>query len=512
MMEDSKRTQIKFGIIFSYGLIAVKLLTGLMYTPIVLHSLGQSQYGIYALTLSVVGYLTVFDSATNAAYVRFFVQMREKNIEQTPRLNAFFFLLYMLLSALAMVGGVLLSINATVVFGNKINPEEYIIIKKSLFILSISLFFEIMNCFWNSVIVANERFAFGKIITLFVAVVSPLFTLPLILNGYSCVSIIVVRLIFSILTFVIESIFCLRQIKIEIEFRRIEMTVVSGIFQFVIFIVLQSIMDQVNWQIDKMILSRTQGSKEISVYSIGSTFNTIYMTIPTAISGVFISRANHLVATKQNTKLMRIFIKTSRICAYVVLIIMINYIFLGEKFVERWAGPEYKNSYIIGLLLMFPLTFSLVLGMGQDITRAKNKHKGQILLDFSVCIINLIISIPLAIKWGALGSAIGTFASELLLCCVIQPLYYYYIVGIDMKKVIIELLPIFKSCSWSCFYGVIINVFSILKVSYLSVAYNAIIITGLYCLVVFNKCFNSEEKSMLYGAVNKLNVLHKRRS
>ena len=78
-MNVNVKKQMVTGVFFSYLLIAVKLMTGIIYTPLILKTLGQSQYGIYSLTLSFAGYLTIFDAGTNAAYIRFFVQMKTKN-------------------------------------------------------------------------------------------------------------------------------------------------------------------------------------------------------------------------------------------------------------------------------------------------------------------------------------------------------------------------------------------------------------------------------------------------
>ena len=73
-MGNSKRKQMSLGVILSYISIAVRLLAGILYTPILLHTLGQSQYGVYSLCISFIGYLTILNAGVNAAYIRFYVQ------------------------------------------------------------------------------------------------------------------------------------------------------------------------------------------------------------------------------------------------------------------------------------------------------------------------------------------------------------------------------------------------------------------------------------------------------
>ena len=76
----NRRKQISMGVVLSYISIIVKLATGILYTPIMLSSLGQSQYGVYSLCVSFIGYLTILNAGVNAAYVRFYVQ--EKTINE----------------------------------------------------------------------------------------------------------------------------------------------------------------------------------------------------------------------------------------------------------------------------------------------------------------------------------------------------------------------------------------------------------------------------------------------
>ena len=93
---------------------------------------------------------------------------------------------------------------------------------------------------------------------------------------------------------------------------------------------------------------------------------------------------------------------------------------------------------------MFPVTVTLSQGLGQDIARAKNMHKIQILINMAVTFLNFIVSIPLAQKFGAIGSAVGTFACEIVICIFVQTVYYQKKVKLDMwgyYKEMFKLVP-----------------------------------------------------------------------
>ena len=54
-----KKNQRKIGVIMSYLAQFIQILTGILYTPIMLRLLGQSEYGLYQLVFSVVSYLSL---------------------------------------------------------------------------------------------------------------------------------------------------------------------------------------------------------------------------------------------------------------------------------------------------------------------------------------------------------------------------------------------------------------------------------------------------------------------
>lgn len=60
-------SQRKAGVILSYVSEIIRILSALLYTPIMLRLLGQSEYGLYQLIHSVVAYLGVLSLGFTAS-------------------------------------------------------------------------------------------------------------------------------------------------------------------------------------------------------------------------------------------------------------------------------------------------------------------------------------------------------------------------------------------------------------------------------------------------------------
>lgn len=503
-MENEVKRQMSLGVILSYAVIIAQFATGLLYTPIVLKTLGQSQYGVYSLCTSFIGYLTLMNSGANAAYIRFYVQTKVNEPKKISSLNGTFLKIFVVLAFLALLGGWFIGIFSPIIFGDKISTEEYTLVKTCFKFLALNTSVQVINCVFSSLIIANERFIFAKIVHLIVAILNPVLTLPFLFAGYSCVSVIVVHLATMTITLLINILYCIRTLGVCFDLKQKDNVLLKNILQFAGFIVLQSIMDQINWQIDKFILARTHGTKEISLYSVGATFNRYYITFAAALSNVFIAQINRLQAKNDKENINKLFIRSSRVFAYCVWLFITAFIIFGNQFVVRWAGNEYGSSFLIGILLMLPVTVSLTMGLAQDIARAMNKHQLQIIINFAICIINGIVSIPLAVRWGAHGSAFGTFVAEICMCLVAEPLYYKKILGLDMKQLFTQLGKIVPGLIIPILYGMIIINANIIKPNYANIA----VLGGLYIIIYLISmwifAFNKSEKIIVRRVFSKI--------
>ena len=176
---------------------------------------------------------------------------------------------------------------------------------------------------------------------------------------------------------------------------------------------------------------------------------------------------------------------------------MLGFTFFGKAFVLRWAGQEYSDSFIVGWLLMMPLTLTMTLGLQGEIARAKNLHHIQIKINIVLCILNFLVSIPLAMKWGALGSAFGTFITEVLICFIVQPIFIWKVLKMDMRRAFFELLKILPAMIIPIIVGILLNVFNLIKPDYKYICLFVVVYTVIYAASVWFIAMNSDEKAMI---------------
>ena len=110
----------------------------------------------------------------------------------------------------------------------------------------------------------------------------------------------------STITFICNVTFVLKKLKVCFRFTHFDASLLGEIIGFSFFVFLQSIMDMFNWQIDKFLLVRFWGTKEIGVYSLGSNFSNCFMPLAGAITMFYVPYANRLVAEKRGDEALSV--------------------------------------------------------------------------------------------------------------------------------------------------------------------------------------------------------------
>ena len=122
--------------------------------------------------------------------------------------------------------------------------------------------------------------------------------------------------------------------------------------------------------------------------------------------------------------------------------IRLNKIF-GRGFVRLWVGDLYDDAYIIALVIMIPALVPLTQNLGITILRVMNMHKYRSYMYIVIAIINVIATIPLAMKFQGIGAAIATCGANILGQILFMNFFYAKIIKLDIKEYWMNFIKLF---------------------------------------------------------------------
>ena len=495
------KNQLKAGVVLSYISTAITIAIQLVYMPVMIRLLGKSEYGLYSLVSSVVSYLSLFSLGFAGAYLRFFARSC-RNKERLASLNGMFLALFCVLSVIAAICGIVLSFFPEQLFGSRLIDAELLKARRLMLILVFNIAITLINGIFDSIIGAYEQFIFQRIVGIVSAIINPFISLPLLLMGYGSVMLVVVTTGITVVRFAVNVWFCVCKIRIPIAFHGFQWSELKEIAVFSSFLLINMIIDQINWNVDKLILGHTSGTDEIAVYGVASQFNSLFMTFSTTISSVFAPRVNHIAVQNEEdcqeafTKLMA---KIGRIQWMILGLLTGGFIVFGQYFIVHiFAGEGYEEAYTVTLYLVIPALVPLIQNIGIEIQRALNKHQFRSVIYLIIAICNVGISIPLASKWGAVGAAMGTAFSLLIGNGLIMNLFYHKALKINMLYFWKEILKTWKGFLLPAILALVIKqcvAFESMRIFLIS----AVLFIAVYCASILKLSCNSEERGLIFS-------------
>lgn len=495
--------QRKAGVILSYAGEMVKIVVSLVYTPVMLRLLGQSEYGLYQLVYSVVSYLSLLSLGFGSSYLRFYSRYKaQKDESGVAKLNGMFILIFSSISIICIICGSIMIGNIHNIFGTGLTKQEYETARVLMGLLIINLAMTFPNSVFNCSITAHEKFFFQKLLILLQNLFSPFLTIPLLIMGYGSIGMVSVT---TFLTFVLlfsNMFYCFKNLHIRFEFKGLQISLLKEMWVFTFFIFLNQIIDQINWSLDKFLLGRFAGTTAVAVYGVGGQINTLYLQFSSSVSNVFVPKVNRIVAeTNDDEQLTKLFTKVGRIQFMVLGLILSGFVFLGTPFVKLWAGSEYSESYVVTLLLIIPVTVPLIQNLGIEIQRAKNMHKARAIIYLAIA--NVFISIPLIKVIGPTGAALGTAISLIVGNIIFMNWYYHVRIGMNMIYFWKEIAKFIPALITPCGVG-----FLIMKFAHVSGIFNVFIYSIIYMVIygisMYFLGMNTEEKNLVMGPVKKI--------
>lgn len=500
-----KVNQLKTGAVLSYISMGFGYIISIVYTPIMIRLLGQSEYGLYNLVASVVSYLGLLSFGLSSAYMRYYSRYKVNNDQENiSKINGMFLIVFSIIGFIAALAGTILVFNIDLIFGEKLTMNELSTAKILMAIMVFNISLSFPASVFNSHIIANEKYIFEKLLQMIKTVINPFIMLPVLLMGYKSIGMVVVTTALTIIVEINNIVFCFRKLKIRFVFRQFDFALMKEITVFSSYIFLNMIIDQINWNVDKFILGRFRGTIAVAVYGIASQLNTYYLSLSTAISNVFIPRVNRMVAvSNDNKELTNLFTRVGRVQFILLSLICSGLIFFGQPFINMWAGTNYSEAYPIALLLIVPVTTPLIQNLGVEIQKAKNMHQFRSWIYLFIAMGNVCLSIPLAKLYGGVGAAAGTAISLLIGNGLIMNWYYHKKVGLDMGYFWSEILKFIPSILPPTIIGILMVLFVDLYHIILFLMCG-IIYMIVFCVSMWFLGMNQYEKDLVGKPVSKL--------
>ena len=387
------QSQLRSGIILNYINIGLSSLIPIFYTPIMLNLLGKSEYGLYKLSSSLTGYLSLVSLGMGAAITRYIIKAREEEgKEAEERVFGLFLMLFRAISILAVIFGIVLIFVAPGWYDTALTAAELGRMRVLMMIMTANMALTFLMSPYVSVVTANERFVFMQSMNIISTCFIPVVNLIVLYLGYASVGMAVSSLVIQLLIRIAYLFYSRNYLQLTPRYSKSSIGQLKEVLIFAFWIFVGEIVDKLYGSTDMALIGAVPqlGTDGVAVYNVGTVFSGIVLTIAVGISGLLAPRTNKMVFEgASNIELTDFAIKIGRIQALIIALIVSGFIAFGRPFIHFYVGDSYAESYIVALLIMIPYMIPIVQNVCLNIVIAKNKHRFRSLVYLGIAILNM---------------------------------------------------------------------------------------------------------------------------
>ncbi|MGG2109353.1 oligosaccharide flippase family protein [Lysinibacillus pakistanensis] len=427
-------SQLKAGAILSYLSIFLTFAIGMLYTPLLIRMLGQTDYGVYSLILALSSYLSVLDMGLGNSIIRYIARNREVgDSKQEANLIGQFLKFFLVIGVLTIVIGGMIYLNAPKLFEKSLTQSSIDTAQTMMIILTLNYALSFPLNVYSAVAQAYERFVFLKVSNIIRITLTPIFSLIALYLGQGLIAITLITTIVNVGILLITALYCKITLKIKTTFSPIPKNLKKEIYIYSFFIFISAIADKLYWQTDQVLLGIITNPDIVAVYAVAIQLILIFSSLSNAISSLFLPRLSKIASSGENVALInQIFLNVSKYQFIIITLVFSGFIIFGQEFIVLWANEDYKQVYYIVLIIMLPFFVDLIQNLALMIMQAKGLYYFRAILLLICSILNFIISIPIIKLYGSFGTAIVTAIFIMIGNVIILNFYFHIKLKLDM--------------------------------------------------------------------------------
>jgi O-antigen/teichoic acid export membrane protein len=384
--------------------------------PIMLHDLGQEQYGLWLLITSMTGYLGLMNLGIPMASVFFIAKYdSDKNYDSINSIVANSVVLYFIiaLASLLIGSGMLFAFERVYSVPPALRGSSQI----AFAVVLINIAIGFLSLVPQAVLQAYHAFVPRNIVTVSVLVTRLILTIGILKVRPDLYSLAFVQLICTIMEI---SCLCLaiRRLFPHIQLRLsfCSWNVVRQIFSFSIFVLILGLGVQLMFLTDSVVIGKFLSFSQIPFYSVPNTLTTYLMEFLVGIAAVVMPIVTNLHSHGDASGLRTIFLKWSKNALSLTLLAGLYLFVFGPGFIRLWVGDTfYAPSGGVLKILMFSFFFFLPVRAVCVPVLTGIGRPGRPAVSFLIAgVLNLILSILFVRPWGINGVAWGTAIPNML--------------------------------------------------------------------------------------------------
>lgn len=433
-MLHSRKKLAVIGFLTDFGGQILVMLLNIFTVPMILKFTSQTTYGFWLASTSIIGFLSLTDFGIGVPLTRAIAsKSNPSEIKELNKIVSTGFVALLFIGVVFLLLGLLISIYISDWFNIPFHDRAIIIPAFLISVLSASLALPLG--IFAIILNGKQRMAIDNTIRNTVSIVCIFITIFLLYKGFGLKSIALSNLILISASAFFNIIYLKNTfVEIKISFKEFDKKEFIKLLNFSGYFQIGRIANTVATSADNVIIASILGSNYVTSYSITSKLPTMFsINIASKLPIAVFPAISQMFEEKDFNKIKNIYIKLANFSIRLALIAAGFVLIANKEFINLWVGSNNFGGTALNMVFIYWILQDTIYRSTTALIYASGDLKKWSIASILEAILNILISIFLALKFGIIGVALGTAISKTLTTGISTPYFICKKIGMPLK-------------------------------------------------------------------------------
>ncbi len=417
-------------------LYVVNIVIVFVMSPVIVQTLGNRDYGIWEILLSLCGYMGILELGLGPAVIRYVArEMALENREALTKIFCSAFFGFLILGLLSLFVLCIAALMPEKLFN--LGPGEVDSLSVLCILAGLNLFVQFLGTLFVAFLMGRQEHVFVNLFRCFVYSVQAGFIFVALTRwaGNNLIWLAGITLAGNLFQYSVMGVGVLIALKtLSLHWKYFSLKALKELYSFGLKSALLMVSDRVQRQSMPIVIGHTIGVASVIFYAIPKRLVDYAKDFVVSIGFPLMPYLSGIDALRLPKERMKEWIPLSRAFSLITMPIAVSLALLGEPFINLWLGVEYGER---GRWVLIFLSVSFLLtGPFSNSTRvliSAGQHGPPARRVFLISVFAVCVAIPSTACYGINGAAFILMTADIVACWVFWRAASSY-VGISTKE------------------------------------------------------------------------------
>ena len=426
----------KMGITLSYVNTFLSMVFGIILSSYLIRALGDTEYGVYQTVTAFANYLLILELGTGTITQRNVVICYQNGDQDgIDKTISTMWLITIILSLAISIISIFFYCSIDNLYKNTMLPDQVQYAKKIFFFFMGNLLLTFLTQTLNGYALGVKKFSFAQITRLVRVVIRTVTIIGITVFYRHSIVIAAVDFLLSLVCFLLTFNFCRRKCSMHIRISLFDKSIIAESLPLCLALLLQSVIQQANNSVDKVIIGAKLSVASVAVYSVAQYIYSIFVSVMIAPVTMYLPQvAEDLNKGLNKHHFTDTLIQPTRLISLISGMILFGFIAVGKQFVITFYGIEKVQAWVYALVLIVPLFLSMTNGVVINILDITKKRLVRSLVLLGITLVNIILTWIWVNHFGVIGAVMATAITMFVGQVIILNIYYDLALNIEIFR------------------------------------------------------------------------------